>query len=117
MLVRHTAPIAGNANDIECLKPLNGALRKEIIIYPDIVMNKDEDCIASIGMNSRIVDIGKAGAIVKCYVRNMRHLLFESPQRETQSRSAPELTFGESCSTNYFDRIGGVEFPSQDVYQ
>jgi hypothetical protein len=82
VLVRHTAAIAGNANDIECVKPFNDALREEIVVYPDIVMNKNKYCIGTIGLNSRIVDIEKAGVIFECYVRNMRHLLFQPSQRE-----------------------------------
>jgi hypothetical protein len=68
-LPRYAPPIADNTHDIECLQRTLDPIDKEIVIYPNIVMDKDQN-LASIGrVKGIIVDHGQARTILKSDTR------------------------------------------------
>ena len=78
-LVLHPTPIAGNTNNIECFEAINHLISKEIIVYPDIVVNEDKNFMAFSGIDACIEHIRQAALVLKRNVCNDSSVLCKPP--------------------------------------
>ena len=92
-LVLDPAAIAGDADHVIGLQPLDHTIGKKIVVNPDIVMDEYEQLMAVRCRDACVENIGKAAPVCERQMRNQASVMCKASQRGAQGRLIPEVAF------------------------
>jgi hypothetical protein len=107
-LPRNPALIAGNAHDIEGSQRVDDPINKKIILYPNIIMHKNQYLGSIGGIQGSVVDCRQASGIFEGDARCHSFVEGKAPQGRAQRGFLDEILPRQSGCADDSDHVGSL---------